>query len=79
MQPQYRILIQATGIGLRYIGKNHTKARQEYVKDRGRALVLVDQAQAREFAKGCAERSGCPHQIDEDGRGVIETIRGAKR
>lgn len=77
MKTEYRILIDSTALGRRYVARDYSKARQHYTKEPERAMVLWDYAQAKEFAKTWAARTGCDFLV-HDGEGVMLRAEGKK-
>lgn len=86
MRERFRIVIDSTAIGRRYVGRSHTKARQHYTTTVTDALVFGDDLDgvglraAKDFCKTSTERDGCRYLVERESDGrVIYSIGGGRK
>lgn len=75
---EYTIVIESAGLGRRFVGKDHSKTRQDYTTNAARALRLKEFDFAKNFADTWTERTGNRFYVLEGG-GVAYIGRANKR
>ncbi len=82
---RFRIIIDNTALGRRYVGRAHTKARHHYTNTIADALVFADDRDgvglnaAKDFCKTSAEKYGCRYMVERDSdKKIIFSVGGRK-